>query len=378
MSTANVIGHGRQSALRLAATDTTGTVLFMANQGAHFDGSLKRLSFYGNGTPGAYVVDVSGYTVDYENLFIRSNPSTVLTASNGLRVKKGQDFTLRAVQAEFCEIGIHLDDVRCVSVIGCNTEFCNTGLLISQSGGTNKGRHIVVDRLYCEETSVGMKVKDSSVKLLNGIYAGKTNTAIQLENGDHCFLDMSQGDGKVILDQASSNNTIIVPMKDHVRVTDNGFLNRIRTIDEPRTWEGNTTPDWTLAPATEGYNSRDKVFPLAISEKCTFEFKYRTSKQANIYVQLYDQLNQKLYNFDTKTWDDMGNSIQLPYATKEACVAELPVDCGIAARKKGLFNVFVSNGYDTPESVSMMNEFLDGITVDFKGRSFCFSKYYTY
>ncbi|KFM21613.1 radical SAM protein [Marine Group I thaumarchaeote SCGC AAA799-B03] len=46
---------------------------------------------------------------------------------------------------------------------------------------------------------------------------------------------------------------------------------------------------------------------------------------------------------------------------------EFAKDCGIAARKKGLFNVFVSNGYDTPESVSMMNQFLDGITVDFKG-----------
>jgi pyruvate formate lyase activating enzyme len=42
-------------------------------------------------------------------------------------------------------------------------------------------------------------------------------------------------------------------------------------------------------------------------------------------------------------------------------------DCGILARKKGLFNIFVSNGYGTPESVSMMNEFLDSITVDFKG-----------
>ena len=31
---------------------------------------------------------------------------------------------------------------------------------------------------------------------------------------------------------------------------------------------------------------------------------------------------------------------------------EFARDCGIAARKKGLFNVFVSNGYDTPESVS--------------------------
>jgi pyruvate formate lyase activating enzyme len=46
---------------------------------------------------------------------------------------------------------------------------------------------------------------------------------------------------------------------------------------------------------------------------------------------------------------------------------EFARDCGIAARKKGLKNIFVSNGYDTPESVKMMGEFLDAITVDFKG-----------
>ncbi len=46
---------------------------------------------------------------------------------------------------------------------------------------------------------------------------------------------------------------------------------------------------------------------------------------------------------------------------------EFARDCGIAARKKGLINIFVSNGYDTPETVKMMGEFLDCITVDFKG-----------
>lgn len=42
-------------------------------------------------------------------------------------------------------------------------------------------------------------------------------------------------------------------------------------------------------------------------------------------------------------------------------------DCGVLAKKNSLFNIFVSNGYGTPESVSMMKEFLDCITVDFKG-----------
>jgi len=40
---------------------------------------------------------------------------------------------------------------------------------------------------------------------------------------------------------------------------------------------------------------------------------------------------------------------------------------GIEARKNGMFNIFVSNGYATPESVRMMGDFLDSITVDFKG-----------
>jgi pyruvate formate lyase activating enzyme len=46
---------------------------------------------------------------------------------------------------------------------------------------------------------------------------------------------------------------------------------------------------------------------------------------------------------------------------------EFARDCGIEAHKRGIFNIFVSNGYDTPESVNMMGRFLDCITVDFKG-----------
>ena len=42
-------------------------------------------------------------------------------------------------------------------------------------------------------------------------------------------------------------------------------------------------------------------------------------------------------------------------------------DVGRLARSRGLFNIFVSNGYGTPESVAMMDDFLDCITVDFKG-----------
>jgi len=46
---------------------------------------------------------------------------------------------------------------------------------------------------------------------------------------------------------------------------------------------------------------------------------------------------------------------------------EFARDCGLIAKSKGIFNIFVSNGYATPEAVCMMKEFLDCITVDFKG-----------
>ena len=46
---------------------------------------------------------------------------------------------------------------------------------------------------------------------------------------------------------------------------------------------------------------------------------------------------------------------------------EFARDIGVLARKAGLFNIFVSNGYDTPETVHEMEKFLDCVTVDFKG-----------
>ena len=48
---------------------------------------------------------------------------------------------------------------------------------------------------------------------------------------------------------------------------------------------------------------------------------------------------------------------------------EFAHDVGVEARRSGLINIFVSNGYDTPDTVGMMNDFLDCITIDFKGNA---------
>ena len=58
----------------------------------------------------------------------------------------------------------------------------------------------------------------------------------------------------------------------------------------------------------------------------------------------------------------------LAYTYNEPSIfIEFAHDIGVQARKAGLINIFVSNGYDTPEGVGLMRDFLDCITVDFKG-----------
>lgn len=44
-------------------------------------------------------------------------------------------------------------------------------------------------------------------------------------------------------------------------------------------------------------------------------------------------------------------------------------DIGMLARKAGLINIFVSNGYETEEAVTYAKDFLDIATVDFKGNA---------
>ena len=46
---------------------------------------------------------------------------------------------------------------------------------------------------------------------------------------------------------------------------------------------------------------------------------------------------------------------------------EFARDIGVLSHKYGFFNIFVTNGYETPESMAMASEFLDAITIDFKG-----------
>ncbi|MGI0011468.1 MAG: AmmeMemoRadiSam system radical SAM enzyme, partial [Nitrosopumilaceae archaeon] len=92
------------------------------------------------------------------------------------------------------------------------------------------------------------------------------------------------------------------------------------------------------------------------------------------YCQNYDiSQRRKIEGVDMTPEDVVNQALRLKadgiaYTYNQPSIfIEFARDCGVAAHNKGLFNIFVSNGYDTPETVKMMGEFLDCITVDFKG-----------
>jgi pyruvate formate lyase activating enzyme len=94
------------------------------------------------------------------------------------------------------------------------------------------------------------------------------------------------------------------------------------------------------------------------------------------YCQNFDiSQRRKIEGVDMTPEDVVNQALRLKadgiaYTYNEPSVfIEFARDCGVVAHNKGLFNIFVSNGYDTPETVKMMGEFLDCITVDFKGNA---------
>jgi pyruvate formate lyase activating enzyme len=92
---------------------------------------------------------------------------------------------------------------------------------------------------------------------------------------------------------------------------------------------------------------------------CNFELSQRRKVEGrNMYPKKVVELALK-YDCDGIAYTYNQPSIFIEFAH----------DIGVIARKKGLINIFVSNGYDTPEVVKYMKDFLDSITVDLKGNA---------
>jgi pyruvate formate lyase activating enzyme len=112
------------------------------------------------------------------------------------------------------------------------------------------------------------------------------------------------------------------------------------------------------------YHPGTKIFSVATSG-CSWICRY---------CQNYDiSQRRKIEGFDIEPIEVPRLAIAqgcqgIAYTYNEPTIfIEFAKDIGIEAHKKGLFNIFVSNGYATVESVKMMSQFLDCITVDFKG-----------
>ncbi len=62
------------------------------------------------------------------------------------------------------------------------------------------------------------------------------------------------------------------------------------------------------------------------------------------------------------------NGIAFTY-NEPTIFAEFANEVGSLAHKNGLFNIYVTNGYETPEAVKYVAKFVDFVTVDFKGNA---------
>jgi pyruvate formate lyase activating enzyme len=92
------------------------------------------------------------------------------------------------------------------------------------------------------------------------------------------------------------------------------------------------------------------------------------------YCQNYDMSQRRIVEGTTVTPEQIVRLAEqygcqsIAYTYNEPTIfLEFAHDIGVLARKQGLRNAFVSNGYATPEGLEMMSDFLDAVTVDFKG-----------
>ncbi len=114
------------------------------------------------------------------------------------------------------------------------------------------------------------------------------------------------------------------------------------------------------------YNPGSKVFSIATTGcnwLCKYCQNYDISQRRK--VEGSDMTPEQVVKM---ALDNGADGIAYTY-NEPSIFIEFARDCGVVAHQKNLYNVFVSNGYDTPESVKMMGEFLDSITVDFKGNA---------
>lgn len=102
---------------------------------------------------------------------------------------------------------------------------------------------------------------------------------------------------------------------------------------------------------------------------CNFQCKHCQNWQISQYPRLY----KGPFPGEERTPEEVVQSAVLArtksisYTYVEPTIFyEFAYDCSVLAKKQGLKNVFVSNGYMTPEATRHLSEVLDGINIDIK------------
>ena len=324
--TATIIGQGRASTFKLDPSVTDHGIVNHTDQGSWHDGNIERVAFQGNGN-GKTLLDISGYSLSFRDIFIRS------TNQNGLRIFNGQHFVLDNVQTEGMKVGIHLDNIFDATLTGCNVESCDVGILITKTHG-DRGRLININKLYAEKTNVAIRAINSQFRLTGGVYISdrQSNKAVDLLDCSNCYIDMSQGCGRVFLNSRSHNNEIIVSINDQVRVQDRGFGNTVRTLRTPTiVLDPDMTQKTVVKLKDDKYFRHEKVYEILESDsEATFRYQYKVSKQVNLYVEFYDVTNKEFYDFKTQAWkkNPPFKTYPLAWITNQACTEDITIKIG--------------------------------------------------
>lgn len=104
------------------------------------------------------------------------------------------------------------------------------------------------------------------------------------------------------------------------------------------------------------------------TQGCNFKCDFCQNWRISQYPRKHDSLSGQSYapgEIVAAAYQNGCSSISYTY-TEPTIFMELAADCGRLARKKGIANVFVSNGYMTCEAVDYARDFLDAINVDLK------------
>lgn len=336
MGVSNIRGHGRNT-MFIAGEDSDGRVFVCHNQGDHHDATIEKLSFFGcdKSVP---IVTLSGYSMAYRDLFSRSQEGTVRGAGTGIKITGGQHYVLDNLQAEFCDVGIHLDRVGSLNATGLNGEFCGVGLLLT---GQRLPQGIQIDGFYAESCDVGIRSEGVTFSLTRGVYGTKdrhVNHAVELIRCKDCFIDQSQGTGIVYLDEGCTGNMVILPTDDKARVVDKGQGNVYRTVAEPVVVQRPTTQ------LHRKLMDHDRLTNWAIketflpNESAEFEVIYSNDRGATHLIQVYDYRNREWYDIATNSWAkrfwkteleeyrESPTPIFLPWKNRQACRAVVRVD----------------------------------------------------